>query len=194
MSRWPPYLCGAANCVAAIALLAVLRQGTDLVPDPLERVLYVQGHRWAWSLGWASWVIAAVTLVLLYRWWARRIGQRGLTRVALAIALVGLACDLVAESALVLWVPEHPEASSFAFGLTGVGANGGYSIAGALLTFGTRPLGGPVRGVWTWSLWALGAALALSVATGQPLLAEVSSALLFVLFIPWCVLVAPSLG
>ncbi len=194
MSRWPPYVCGAANFVAAIALLAVLRQGTDLVPDPLERVAYIQGHRLPWSLGWASWVIAAVTLVLLYRWWARRIGRPGLTRVALAIAVVGLACDVVAESALVLWTPEHPEASSFAFGLTGVGANGSYSIAGALLTFGTRPLGSPVRVIWTWSLWVLGAVLALSVVAGQPSLAAVSSALLFGLFIPWCVLVAPSLG
>lgn len=182
MSAFPAYFCAAANLAAAIALVTVLAPGTPLVPEH-ARAAYVRDHVAAWRAGWSLWVVAAVSLLLFYRWWSARIGA---ARGPLALATLGFAADLVAESLLIVVAPDRPEVARPSFLLTGAVANGLYTLAGALLTIRTPGLRGAFP-AWTWAVWGAGGALSAAALLEAPLLVAGASAVLFVLFVPWCV-------
>lgn len=189
MTAFPAYLCAAANLAAAVVLATVLAPGTTLFEET-ARAAYVRDHVVGWRAGWSLWVVAAVSLLVFYRWWAGRVhASPGL----FGIAVAGFAADLVAESVLITVVPERPELARAAFVLTGGVANGLYTLAGALLTVKTPGLHGPLA-VWTWAVWVLGAALALFAFLEAPLAIAVTSAALFVLFVPWCVVIGRRLA
>ena len=119
-------------------------------------------------------------------WWWRRIGSDRTAVAALVVAVAGFAFDLTAETLLIAWVPErYAEVAPATFFLTGVPANGLYTAAGALLTVRTPGVRGAFA-VLTWATWASGAALSLFVAIGQTLAAAIATAVLFALFLPWC--------
>jgi hypothetical protein len=172
-SALPAYFCAAANLAAAIALLAVLAPGTPLASD----------HLALWRAGWSLWVVAAVSLLVFYRWWGQRVGAG---RGPLALAVAGFTADLLAESLLIAVAPDRPEVARPSFMLTGAIANGLYTLAGALLTLRTPGVRGPFA-AWTWAVWASGAALSLAALIEAPLLVGAASAVLFVLFVPWCI-------
>lgn len=181
MKAWPAYFCAAANLVAALALATVLAPGTTLVAEP-ARSAYVEANVALWRAGWSLWAVAAVSLLLFYRWWTERVrAGRG----ALAIATAGFVADLVAQSLLIAVVPERPELARPAFMLTGGAANGLYTLAGALLTLQTRDVRG-VFATWTWAIWALGAVLAIVSVLELPSAVAASGGALFLLFVPWC--------
>lgn len=182
MTAWPAYFCAAANLAAIVALATVLAPGTTLVDEP-TRSAYVRDNVAVWRAGWSLWVVAAVSLLVFYRWWANRI-QAPLALVGIAVA--GFAADLFAESLLIIVVPDRPELARLSFVLTGGVANGLYTIAGALLTLRTPHLRG-LFAQWTWAVWVLGTVLAVSSFVEVPLAIAVTSAALFALFIPWCV-------
>src|SRR5688500_13127365 len=102
MTAWPAYLCAAANLVAAIAMATVLAPGTTLVEEP-ARAAYVRENVAGWRIGWSLWIVATVTLLLFYRWWAGRI-RASATLVWIAVA--GLATDILAQSLLIVVVPD----------------------------------------------------------------------------------------
>jgi hypothetical protein len=160
----------------------VLAPGTPLADEP-ARAAYVRDHVAVWRAGWSLWVVAAVSLLVFCRWWGRRIGAG---RGPLALATLGFAADLVAESVLIAVAPDRPELARPAFALTGGVANGLYTLAGALLTLRTPGVRGPFA-AWTWAVWVSGAALSAAAAIEAPLLVAAASAVLFVLFLPWCV-------
>lgn len=182
MSAFPAYFCAAANLAAAVVLATVLAPGTTLFEET-ARAAYVRDHVVEWRAGWSLWVVAAVSLLVFYRWWAGRV-HASLALVGIAVA--GFAADVVAESLLIAVVPERPELARGIFVLTGGVANGLYTLAGALLTVKTPGLRGPLA-VWTWAVWVLGAVLALFAFLEAPLAIAVTSAALFVIFVPWCV-------
>jgi MFS family permease len=182
MARLPAYFCAAANLAAALALRTVLAPGTSVAAEP-ERAAYVRDHVALWRAGWSLWVLAAVSLLVFYAWWGQRVGAG---RGPLALAALGLAADLVAESLLIAVVPDRPELARPAFALTGAVANGLYTLAGALLTLRTPDLRGPFA-AWTWAMWASGAALSAAALLEIPLAVAAASAVLFTLFVPWCV-------
>jgi len=189
----PPYVCAALNGVAAIALATVLRPGLGMDGDASAAAAYVAGHVVEWRAGWLLWMAAGLSLVVFYVWWARRL-KGTLVRVALAISILGLVADLGSEAALVLWLPErYAEVAAPALVVSGVAANGFYSLAGALLTLATPGLPALLR-VWAWGIWSCGGLLTASVILSLPLLAAVATAALFALLCPWCVLVARRLG
>lgn len=182
VSAFPAYFCAAANLAAAVVLATVLAPGTTLFEET-ARAAYVRDHVVGWRAGWSLWVVAAVSLLLFYRWWASRI-HASLALVAIAVA--GFAADVAAESLLIAVVPERPELARASFVLTGGVANGLYTLAGAVLTVKTPGLHG-LLAVWAWAVWILGAVLALFAFLEVPLAIAVTSAALFVLFVPWCV-------
>jgi hypothetical protein len=189
MTAWPAYLCAAANLVAAIAMATVLAPGTTLVEEP-ARAAYVRENVAGWRIGWSLWIVATVTLLLFYRWWAGRIRARA---ALVWIAVAGLATDVVAQSLLIAVVPDRPELARTAFLLTGGAANGLYTLAGALLSRVTRMVSGAFA-LWTWTMWAAGAALSLVTVLELPLAIAAASAVLFALFIPWCIAMGRRLG
>jgi hypothetical protein len=146
---------------------------------------------------------AGVSLVLFYRWLAVRARSGSLARLAVGVALVGLAVDLVGEAALILLVPDVAyEFAQPALYLSGGGANGLYALSGALLTVAV-----PVRGrlaAVAWMIWATGAVVSVAAVASLggpsfaglarwPLVAAVASATLFALLVPWCVAVGRAL-
>lgn len=182
MSAWPAYFCAAANLAAVVALATILAPGTSVAEEP-ARAAYVRENVALWRMGWSLWVIAAVSLLVFYRWWARR------TRASPAlvwIAVAGFAADLVAESLLIVVVPDRPELARMSFLLTGGVANGLYTLAGALLSRATAGMHG-LFALWTWTMWAIGGLLSVVTFLELPLAIAAASAGLFALFLPWCV-------
>lgn len=181
-SGLPAYVCAAANLAAALALVTILAPGTPLAPEA-ERVAYVHDHLAVWRAGWALWILAAISLLAFYRWWGARIGA-GWAPLALAVA--GFAADLTAESILIAVAPDRPEIARPAFALTGAVANGLYTLAGVLLTLRTPHVRGAFA-AWTWAVWVAGVVLSAGAFLEAPLVIAAASAVLFVLFVPWCV-------
>lgn len=179
---WPAYFCAAANLLAIVAMAAILAPGTTLFPEE-ARFVYIRENAWLWRIGWSTWVVAAISLIVFYAWWSRRVRSG---RLPLWIAVVAFAADMVAEATLIIVVPWRPELSREAFLVTGGLANGLYTLAGIALTRATPNLSGGFA-TWTWIMWAVGLALSAVTLLEVPLAIAATSAVLFALFIPWCV-------
>ena len=181
-----PYACAFVNAVAAIALATVLAPGATNAPTEVSAE-YVRTHIEVWRAGWILWTVAAISLLAFFAWWATRLERVTLVWIALGVALAGLAFDVVAESLLVAWSPErYLETAPIAFRLTGIGANGLYSVAGLILTARTRDLPRWLA-QWSWTVWLLGTGLAAAVAVGSDVAARLLTAALFALLVPWLV-------
>ncbi len=177
--------CAVLNAIAALAILAVLRPGTELVPDVADRVAYISSHALAWRAGWALWIAAALSLLAFYAWWGARLPRRSWALVAFVVAASGVACDLTAESLFIGWLPERiEEVQRIGSLLTGGAANGLYTLAGVILTLQTRSLRGGLL-VWTWAVWAAGVALTATSVAGSLSGMMVSTSALMILFCPW---------
>jgi hypothetical protein len=178
-----PLACATANFIAALVLVIVLAPATPLVADVAERERYISGNLIAWRAGWATWMLAAVTLLWCYVWWRGRVSA---SRRAIAIAAVGIAADLTAETMLIVAGADgYASVAPLAFFLTGAIANGLYTIAGIQLTL-AMPLG-PRERVYAAFMWSAGLMLSLGAIVAAPLVTAIASALLFTLFCPWCV-------
>jgi len=177
--------CAVLNAIAALAILAVLRPGTELVPDVADRVAYISSHALAWRAGWALWIAAALSLLAFYAWWGARLPRRSWALAAFLVAAAGVACDLTAESLFIGWLPERiEEVQRIGSLLTGGAANGLYTLAGVILTLQTRSLRGGLL-VWTWAVWAAGVALTATSVAGSLSAMMVSTSALMILFCPW---------
>jgi hypothetical protein len=180
-----PWMCAVLNATAAIAMLFALRGGTEAVSSIPQRATYIAGHTLLWRTGWVVWMMAGISLVAFFTWWGAWISSRRLAFVALAVALAGLACDLFAESLLIGWLPNRIDTvAPLASLLTGGAANGFYSVAGALLTLGTRALRGFLRG-FGWAIWGSGFALMIFTISGSVSGMVISTAALMTLLCPW---------
>ena len=180
-----PYLCAALNALAAVALATVLAPGVSLAPAA-SQASYIADHLAPWRLGWALWIAAALSLLAFFFWWASRIGWSPIARAAILIAVAGVLADVVAEGRLIAWSPGRPFDIDGALRLSGIGANGSYSLAGAMLTSRTRGVT-PWLAQWSWTVWALGIGLAVAVAAGSDTWARLLTAGLFALLVPWLV-------
>lgn len=182
-----PYVCAALNLAAMIAMAAVLRFGTEIVPVVSDRISYISQHPVAWRAGWALWIAAAVSLVAFYGWWGSFIGGRRAT-IAVAIASAGLCCDLLAESLLIGWLPQNYETvAPLATRLTGGAANGLYTVSGIILTLSSRSLT-RLLAVLAWTAWIAGVALTICALASTPIGIAISTTVLFAFFCPFVVL------
>ena len=181
-----PIACGIANLGAALVMAAVLAPGTPIVADVGERERYVADHLLAWRAGWATWMLAAVTLLWAYAWWRARVRA---PRSALAIAAAGIVTDLSSETLLIVaGAGGYATVAPVAFFLTGAVANGLYTIAGIRLTAATR-LSPRARGYAAF-MWSAGLMISVGAVVGSPLITAIATAVLFALFCPWCVWLA----
>lgn len=191
-----PYVCAALHALAGMAMLLVLRGGTEAEPSLAARMAYVDAHAVEWRAGFVVWMAAGVSVLALYAWWASTLRNRRLAVAALVIACAGLACDLSGEALYVGWLPlltndaagfDHAQRVGTA--LTSVFANGFYTAAGIALTLGTPGLPRPVRAL-AWVVWGAGVALSVCGAAGWAMGLVVASGVLF----PALVLLALVLG
>lgn len=188
-----PYACAAVNAAAAIALATVLAPGATNAPTEANAA-YVRAHVELWRAGWLLWIAAAISLLAFLAWWAARLRRATVLWIALGVACAGLAFDLVAESLLLSWSPEHYlETAPTAFRLTGIGANGLYSVAGLILAART-PVLPRWLAQWSWTVWLLGIGLAAAVAVGSDVAARLLTATLFALLVPWLVVIGRRLA
>jgi len=178
-------ICASLNAAAALALLALLRPGTEVVPDVARRAAYIATHPLAWRSGWALWIASALSLVAFYAWWGSRLRDRSWALAAFLIAVAGMACDLGAESLFIGWLPDGIESiQRLGSLLTGGAANGLYTLAGIVLTLKTTALRGALR-VWTWAVWGCGVALTATSLASSAAGMQVSAGALMILFCPW---------
>jgi len=177
-----PLACAIANGLAALVLLVVLAPATPLTADPAERARYVADHLLLWRLGWGTWMLAALTLLWFYVWWRAKTGA---PHAALAVAAAGLLVDLSAETLLVVAAPDAFLAvAPLAYVLTGVVANGLYTVAGIALTLATRL--SAFERAWAALMWSGGLVLSVGTALGLPIVTAIATGVLFGLFVPWC--------
>lgn len=180
-----PQACALLNAAAGVAMLALLRPGMEVVPDAAARAAYIAGHPVAWRTGWALWIGAAICLAGFYAWWGSRLGRPRPATGAFLIVLAGVACDLLAESLYIGWLPTDLESvAPIGTLLTGGAANGLYTIAGILLTLSTPSLS-PWMKRWAWVVWACGAGVTLFTVTGFIPGLVAGTAGLMILLPPW---------
>ena len=75
---------------------------------------------------------------------------------------------------------------------TGAAANGFYTLAGIILTLGTKSLGGSLL-VLTWAVWIAGGSLTAFTLARSPSGIAISTGVLFALFCPWVVWIGRTL-
>ena len=167
-----PFLCAGLHAAAGLAMLLVLRGGTEAEPRLAARMAYVHAHTYSWRAGFAVWMMAGMSVLALYAWWARAVPSRRAALAALVVAGLGLVCDLSGEGLYAGWLPLLTEdAARFdhvqrvGTVLTSVFANGFYTVAGIVLTLGTPGLPRPVRAL-AWVVWVAGVALSVCGAVG----------------------------
>ena len=189
-----PYACAAVNLAAAVALAAWLRPGTETAGDDAARIAYISTNQLAWRGGWACWVAAALSLLGFYAWWGARLGARAWAVAALLVACTGLVLDLSAEALLATWLPrDFASVAPLATLLTGVGGNGLYTIAGIMLTVATPGLG-RVHRAWATVMWAAGLGVSAFAFLHSFTAVGVCTAILFILFCPWCLAIGRRLA
>ncbi|HKB07075.1 MAG TPA: hypothetical protein VKF61_02210, partial [Candidatus Polarisedimenticolia bacterium] len=177
--------CGALNALAVLAIAFLLKPGTEVVPDPVARMNYIAAHPYLWRTGWGLWIVAAISLLAFYAWWGAHLPRTAWALTGLFIATCGAACDLLAESLFIGWLPERmEEIQRLGTILTGAAANGLYTLAGVLLTTMTASLRGPFR-ILTWTVWAAGCALTATALAATATGMAVATAVLMAMFCPW---------
>jgi hypothetical protein len=172
-----------ANGVAAVALATVLAPGVSLSYGP-GNAAYIAAHLDVWRAGWALWIVAALTLLVFFGWWAARAGWPAVARIALVIGALGVIADITAEARLIAWSADLDV--SGALRQSGVVANTCYSLAGALLMRATPGLPRQLWW-WGWAVWTCGIGLSIATAASSDLGSQILTAAIFVLFIPWLV-------
>jgi hypothetical protein len=189
LRRLAPAACAVANLAGIVAMAAALRFGTEIVPLPADRIAYMTAHPVLWRAGWSTWIASGITLVAFYAWWGGFLDRPHWGLAAVAIAALGLSCDVAGESLLIAWLPrDYDTLARPATLLSGAAANGLYTLAGIVLTLATPSLRGFLR-TMTWTVWLAGGALTALAIAGSPIGIAVSTAILFVLFCPWVLLI-----
>jgi hypothetical protein len=107
--------------VAGLAAMAFLLRGGILTePSVRVRMRYIADHSLGWTIGWIIWMLAGLSIVAFYAWWARQLAHsnarilplplgegrgegRGASRWQLSaagvlLAAIGMICDWTGES------------------------------------------------------------------------------------------------
>ena len=183
--RRAPRTCASVHVVTAGATLLWIRGGSEAVADPSARADFIAGHAATWRAGWVLWMIAAVTLIGFYCWWAARSDKPRLAAAALGVAFAAIAADFFADALFIAWMPDrYADVARVTTFVSEVVANGLYSIAGAMLMLASPRLPATFR-LWGWSIWCSGFALAAFGAVPWDAGIVGASAVLLGLFIPW---------
>lgn len=199
------WFCIVVHIFALLAVLLVLRNG---IPpgDVATRAAYVAANATAWRIGWVLWLPASLALVLFFAAWADVMpaSLKAWGVLAVALTLAGATIDWVDETFWIALAPDlaarfasDPFAASAytlwdrAYVVISMGlANALYTIGGIILTalaFKTR--GFPKWLAWLGTLvWALSLDLSIAALIGDGVIIQSVSALVFIAFLPWVVL------
>src|SRR5687767_2104282 len=84
--------CFAVHVLANLVMLALLIRG--IPPGPLDaRQAYVAAHPTGWALGWSVWILAGVSLILLYLAIADTLPRKGMAAFAVILTSIGVTLD-----------------------------------------------------------------------------------------------------
>lgn len=174
-----PLICATMHALALLLMAIVLRSGMAVNTVVVERGRYIANHERAWSLSWAVWMLAGMSIVAFYAWWASRLRTPGAALAGVLIAGAGLVFDLAGESLSVLVLQEYaielaaenePAPTSLSRFvaverastlLTAGLANGLYTLGGVVLMLATPNLSYSLRGMMTLT-WLAGATMTIS--------------------------------
>jgi hypothetical protein len=130
-------------------------------------------------------MIAAISLIAFYCWWAAKSTRPRLALAALGFGFAGIVVDFFADTLFIGWIPEgYATYAPFTTIMSEVVANGLYSIAGIVLMLASPPMR-PWFRAWGWIVWMAGIALAIAGAMRWNDAIVAASALLLTTFIPW---------
>lgn len=195
-----PYVCAGLHAAALLVMALVLRGGTEAEPQLAARMAYVHAHATAWRAGFAVWMLAGMSVVAFYAWWAGWLRSRKAAATALVFAIAGLACDLSGEtlySALLPQLSADPvrfdQIQRLGTVLTAVFANGFYTAAGIVLTLGTPELPPRVR-MLAWVVWIAGIVLSVAGAMGWAMGLVIASGVLFPALVLLALMLPRALG
>lgn len=185
LARQAPRLCSALHLAAACTTLAWIRGGSEAESDPVARATYIAENVTTWRAAWLIWMIAAISVVGFFCWWAARSSKPRLALIALVVGCFGIGSDFFADALFIGWFPErYSSHAMFGTFVSEVVANGLYSIAGTILMFASAPMR-PWFHALGWAVWLAGFALAFAGATRTDPAIVISSAFLLTTFIPW---------
>ena len=133
----------AVHGVAGAAMALVLWRGLATNPDLADRVAFLDEHRALWRAAWATWNVAALSILWFYRCFARRESTSPLAAWVLPLTLVAVTADLSAEAIYMGVVPGLPADALLVWDrravlLTGFFANGLYTGVAGLLAWIAR--------------------------------------------------------
>jgi hypothetical protein len=189
---------------AGLAIAAVgMKPGTPLVPLN-DRLAYLAGAPIGWTLGWATWILCAVALVIYLAILTRHLCDGAdLARLGLVIALVGAGFDVTCDLLYILVFPAaaaQPPAFAPTFvlleramGIVSMSvANSAYAIAILLTTLSLRGRPGFSRLVVVigFAVSASGFLLSAAGITGVAWHAEFATGPTIGLFCVWVIMVA----
>lgn len=202
-----PSICAFLHAMAFVAMALLLRPGMLSEPDAMARGAYIADHVAAWTLGWSTWMLAAMSLVGFYAWWGSQLGvvvgqvvsgvRTGMATAAVLVAALGMVFDFSGEGLSMLLLVERAghvteNAAGFAtiersFTLLSAGvANGLYTLGGLLLMLATPDLPGSIRAAM-WVTWLAGFAMTIAGIFNHVGGMIASTVVLFPLLIGWTV-------
>jgi hypothetical protein len=200
--RFAPWICAGVHVAAVVIMAIMLRPGTLAEGDPALRSAYIAEHVAAWSVGWAVWMLAAMSLVGFYAWWGSQLTATVAAVVAVNVTAIGMVCDLSGEALSVLLLVERAlppgnlqsaatwDATAFTHIertvtlLTAGAANALYTLGGLILMLATPDLPIWVR-VAMWGTWIAGLAMTVAGLADHVGGMMASTAVLFPLLICW---------
>jgi hypothetical protein len=172
--------------------------------DLVSRAAYVAANLTAWRISWAIWMPASLALVLFFAGWADTLPYKAWGVIAVALTLAGARIDWVDE---IFWIGLAPElAARFASDVFAAGAyamwdrayiviwmglaNALYTLGGIILMALTlKSRGFPKWLAWFSTLvWAVSIDLSIVAWIGDGVWIQAVSAIVFVLFMPWLLL------
>lgn len=99
---------GGLNALGLLCAVSGMRPGAPMIPLE-ERLAYLSGAPWGWSLGWAIWFLAALALTWLFAtllWERAAVGAPWLAEAsALALIVLGAATDLCCDVLQIVAIP-----------------------------------------------------------------------------------------
>jgi hypothetical protein len=204
---WLAWVNVIVHALALILSVVGLRPGSPLVEVP-ERLHYLSGHPLAWSLGWGSWMLCTLTLIVFFAALAEHLPEKsGAAPLAVVLSAVGGGIDLFCDVIYITVLPELAsvasppystfmamERASLAGGL--IVANGLYALGTLLLTLCFR---GQARGrvllMGTgYGVFGFGMVLVVAGFANDPQLAAIGTGPTIILFCLWTVLAARALA
>ena len=138
------------HAVAGAAMALVLRRGLDTNPDLRDRFDFLVNHRTLWTAGWLTWTAAAIAILYFYVTFAaaHRNDKNTLAlRLGVLLTAAAIAPDLSAQAIEVGLLPDLAQRADVdhfillnraATLLSGLAANGLYSLSALILAWTTR--------------------------------------------------------